>query len=137
MRLSLVAPDSRVDAPRSALVRSPVDDDPDAATVRVAGELDIATAPQLGMALAGALSHEHVVVLDLRDVIFIDIFGVHAVVDAGVRAREGGRRLEVLRGRAAVDRIFALAEHLGQPAVGFSEAGALRAQERVRLHLRR
>jgi len=126
VRLSLVAPDSRADAPRPELDCPPVEDDPAAATVRVAGELDIATAPQLDLALAGAFSHEHDVVLDLRDVVFIDISGVHAVVDAVVRARQAGRRLVVLRGRATVDRIFALAEHLGQPAVGFSEADPLR-----------
>ena len=53
--------------------------------------------------------HARLVVLDLRGLAFMDSSGVHAIVDAGIRARQGGRRLIVLRGPPNVDRVFTLA----------------------------
>jgi anti-anti-sigma factor len=79
-----------------------------AAWVHVAGELDIATTSQLDRTLREAESQTRLVVLDLRDVPFMDSSGVHAIVDASLRAREVGRRLVLLRGPPHVDRMFAL-----------------------------
>jgi anti-sigma B factor antagonist len=88
---------------------SPVNGDPDSVCVHVAGELDIATAPGLEVALWDALLATRLVVLDLRDLAFIDSSGVHAVIDASNWARRTARRLVILRGPAHVDRIFKLA----------------------------
>ena len=80
----------------------------DAAWVHVAGELDIATAPQLDRTLRAARLQARLVVLDLRELTFMDCSGVHAIVDASTRARNVGRRLVLLRGAPNVDRVFAL-----------------------------
>jgi anti-sigma B factor antagonist len=90
-----------------------IDDDPDALCLHAVGELDIATAPQLQRALADALEQARLVVLDLRDLGFIDSSGVHVIVDASCRAREIGRRLVLVRGYEVVDRMFSLAGSLG------------------------
>ena len=50
----------------------------EAAWVHVAGALDIATAPQLEQALAGAQTRARLVVLDLRELTFMDAAGVQA-----------------------------------------------------------
>jgi anti-anti-sigma factor len=78
----------------------------DAAWVHVAGALDIATSPKLERTLEE--SSARLVVLDMRDLGFMDCSGVHAIVDASIRAREDGRRLILLRGTPNVDRVFAL-----------------------------
>jgi anti-sigma B factor antagonist len=80
---------------------------PDAGWVLVTGELDIATTPLLEQTLRD-LGQTHLVVLDLRRVSFMDSSGLHAIVDASIRARNAGRRLVVLRGPAGVDHMFAL-----------------------------
>jgi anti-anti-sigma factor len=86
-----------------------VNGDPDSVCVHVAGELDIATASKLEVALREALLAARLVVIDLRDLAFIDSSGVHAIVNASNRARTTDRRLVILRGPAHVDRIFKLA----------------------------
>jgi anti-sigma B factor antagonist len=80
----------------------------DAACVHVAGELDIATAPQLEGALRAL--HGRLVVLDLRELAFMDSCAVHAIVDAGIRARDVGHRLLLRAGPPGVDRVFTLTE---------------------------
>jgi anti-sigma B factor antagonist len=76
--------------------------------VHLAGELDIATTPQLERTLHDPQSQAELVVLDLRELAFMDTSGMHAIVSAGIHARRVGRRLIVLRGPPDVDRIFAL-----------------------------
>ena len=76
--------------------------------VAVAGEIDVATTPQLEQALAVALSRSSAVVLDLHDVTFLDSAGTRAIVAASVLARAAGRRLVLLHGPPEVDRLFAL-----------------------------
>ena len=80
----------------------------DAAWINVAGELDIATTPRLEQALREPELQVRLVVLDLRDVAFMDSSGVHAIVDASLRAREVDHRLFLLRGSPGVDRVFTL-----------------------------
>jgi anti-anti-sigma factor len=79
---------------------------PDVARVHVGGELDIATAPRLERTLDA--SQARLVVLDLRELSFIDSCGLHAIVNAGIRARRAGRRLVLVRVPAHVDRLLAL-----------------------------
>jgi anti-sigma B factor antagonist len=90
----------------------------DAAWVHLAGELDIATAPQLEQTLRESEIQARLVVLDLRDLTFIDSCGVHAIVNASIRARQGGRRLALLRGPESVDRLFRLAGSSDDVEVG-------------------
>jgi anti-sigma B factor antagonist len=76
--------------------------------VAVAGELDMATVPELDLTLRHAQADARVVVLDLRELDFIDSSGAHLLLAAGRRAREAGGRLLVARGAAQIDRLFAL-----------------------------
>jgi anti-anti-sigma factor len=81
----------------------------DGSTVRLvlSGELDIASAGQVERELEqieqGA---PQTLVLDLRGLAFMDSTGLRIVVAADARAREGSRRLVVVRGPEAVQRIF-------------------------------
>jgi anti-sigma B factor antagonist len=81
-----------------------------AGTVRVAvaGELDMATVPELDLTLRHAQADARVVALDLRELEFIDSSGVHLLLAAGRRAREADGRLLVGRDAAQIDRLFPL-----------------------------
>lgn len=107
----LVLPDSiagqAIDS--SAVTCSWTSDGRDAACVHVGGELDLATAPRLEQALRQPQLDVGLVVLDLRGLEFIDSCGVHAIVNASLRARRVGRRLVVLPGPPNVNRMFAFA----------------------------
>jgi anti-anti-sigma factor len=77
--------------------------------VRVAlkGELDLSTVGQveaeLGRAEAG---RPDVIALDLGSLSFLDSTGLRMLVLADQRAREERRRLVIVRGPDAVDRVF-------------------------------
>jgi anti-anti-sigma factor len=88
----------------------------DAARVYVGGELDIATTPQLERTLSQLQSR--LVVLDLRELAFVDGCGVHAIVNAGIRARQAGRRLVLVRVPANVDRMLTLTGSSDQVEIG-------------------
>jgi anti-sigma B factor antagonist len=83
-------------------------DGPDFARVRVCGELDLATTPELRRALSDALGQARFVALDLRALAFTDSTGVHAIVDASTSARRSDRRLMLLNLPAHAARIFEL-----------------------------
>jgi anti-sigma B factor antagonist len=107
----LVLPDSlagRADVLPPAFECSWRDGGLDAVWVHLAGELDIATTPQLERTLGQAQLQARLVVLDLRELVFMDSTGVHAIASASIRARQVARRLVVLRGPPDVDRIFTL-----------------------------
>jgi anti-sigma B factor antagonist len=73
------------------------------------GELDMACAPQLDEALAGAdLDGSDAVVLDLRGVCFLDSTGLKAIFRARKAVRESGRRFAVTEGSAQVQRLLSL-----------------------------
>ncbi len=73
------------------------------------GELDMARAPQLDEALAGAdLGDSDAVVLDLRGVCFLDSTGLKAIFRARKAALESGRRFAVTEGSAQVQRLLSL-----------------------------
>jgi anti-anti-sigma factor len=74
--------------------------------------LEIATAPQLAEMLARAEESSQRVVLDLRQVTFIDSAGVQVIINANVRASAAGRRLVLVRGPSQVDRVL-----VGHPKV--------------------
>jgi anti-anti-sigma factor len=79
--------------------------------IALTGELDIASAPQFEEGLAKAEGDTPgVLVLDLRGVEFIDSTGLRAVIGADERARSAGRRFVILRGTAAVERVFSVTQ---------------------------
>jgi anti-anti-sigma factor len=101
-----------------ALVCSWTDGGPDAAWVHAAGELDIATVPQLVGVLRVSQLRARLVVLDLRELEFIDSSGVRAIVNASIRARRLGGRLVLLRAPPNADRMFALAASSADLEIG-------------------
>jgi anti-anti-sigma factor len=78
------------------------------AWVHVSGKLDIRSAPRLEQALRHADGPSSLVVLDLRELTSIDPSGVHVIVDASLRAQLAKRRLMLVRGPSAIDRMLAL-----------------------------
>ena len=100
-------------APRPALVPGAFEcicmgDGPDSVRVRAGGELDIATSPLLEHTLRSAELRARRVVLDLRELTFIDSSGARVIVDASVRARRAAHRLVIVRGPSWVDRALGL-----------------------------
>jgi anti-sigma B factor antagonist len=79
-----------------------------AAWVHVTGELDLANTPQLRQALREAQLYARVVVLDLRELTFIESSGVHTILDAAASVRRGEGRLVLVRGPTDVDRALTL-----------------------------
>lgn len=78
------------------------------AWIGVVGELDLATSPQLQDALREAELYARRIVLDLRELAFLDTSGIHVIVDASHRLRQSRHRLVLVRGPSPVDRLFAL-----------------------------
>jgi anti-sigma B factor antagonist len=82
----------------------------DTYVVTPAGELDLATAHALGRTLAQAaeLGAEHVV-LDLRELTFIDSSGISVIIKLQRHFAVEGVRFGVIKGDDIVQRAFALA----------------------------
>jgi anti-anti-sigma factor len=75
----------------------------------VGGELDLASAEELEAGLKQLEAGEpDVLVLDLRELEFMDSTGLRTVIAADSRARERGARLVVVRAPEEVDRVFRL-----------------------------
>jgi anti-anti-sigma factor len=111
MSLRLVTSDVPVrlsEAPPLDFECSWTDRRPDASWVHLAGRLNVASVPELERTLERSRLGARLVVLDLRDITFIDRAGVHAIVNASIRARRAGRRLVLVRGRPHVDSMFRL-----------------------------
>jgi anti-anti-sigma factor len=81
-----------------------------------AGELDLSSAERLEEELKRhELAEPSVIVLDLRELTFMDSTGLRTVIAADTRARERGGRLVIVRASEEVDRVFRLTrmdEHL-------------------------
>ena len=71
-------------------------DVPPECLVAVAGELDIASAPELDEALRALDPAGEFVTLDLRALTFMDVGGVCALLDALRYVRQTGRRMQIL-----------------------------------------
>ena len=88
-----------------------VDTEERAGLVRVAlrGELDLSTVPQVEKALRDVEAEKpELIVLDLGRLSFLDSTGLRMVMMAEQRARDGGRRLALVRGPESVQRVFSI-----------------------------
>ena len=87
--------------------------------IELAGELDIATGPDLEHALEAQLAQAVTdIVLDLQGVTFIDSSGLRVVLVASRSAAEEGRRLIVVPGDGQVLRVIRLAQVEGHLDLG-------------------
>jgi anti-sigma B factor antagonist len=71
------------------------------------GELDVATLPRLEAALPEPAAGQ-LLVIDLRELQFMDSSGVHVLMDLDVASREQGWSLVVVRGPRDVQRVLDL-----------------------------
>jgi anti-anti-sigma factor len=82
---------------------------PDGAEVRVSGELTHGTATALTNALVEAeRSGPSLLVLDLRNIRFVDSTGLGALVAAHNRSRQAARRLIVVVADGPIERLLSL-----------------------------
>jgi anti-sigma B factor antagonist len=71
------------------------------------GELDLSTVTKVQDALQRVEAEPPpVIVLDLSKLTFLDSTGLRCLVTADQRARDAGRRLVIVRGPDAVQRVF-------------------------------
>jgi anti-sigma B factor antagonist len=76
--------------------------------ITVAGEVDIATAPQLRQRLAGPATSGRPIIVDLDPVSFIDATGLGVLASAASRTAAHGASLQVVCARHQVRRLFTI-----------------------------
>ena len=76
------------------------------ACIQLVGELDLAGVGCLAHHLDEAFAGDDVVVVDLRQLTFMDSAGLRTLADAQAQARVSGHRLILTRGPRQVDRLF-------------------------------
>jgi anti-anti-sigma factor len=79
-----------------------------AVVVRVRGEVDTATAPQMGQAIDAQLVRRRRVVLDLSEVEFMDLHGLAVLMRANRRVRVDGGSFALERPAPCVIRLLEL-----------------------------
>jgi anti-anti-sigma factor len=90
------------------------------------GELDISTAQRLEDDLRRVEAERpEQIVLDLHDLAFLDSTGLRLLITADARAREDGRRLEIVRSNEMVRRVLRLTR-LDERLNVVDDPGALR-----------
>jgi anti-sigma B factor antagonist len=81
----------------------------DAVHLKLSGELDISTAQLLEDDLHRVEAERPgLIVLDLRDLAFMDSTGLRLLIMADARAKEEGRRLAIGRGNEMIQRVLHL-----------------------------
>lgn len=86
-----------------------VRDGDQAVVIGVIGELDLASSPGLEQELDQRMgSGAGLVIVDLRQLEFMDSTGLSVLVRAHQRAAEGGQRFAVVRGPQQVQRLLTL-----------------------------
>jgi anti-sigma B factor antagonist len=74
------------------------------------GELDLGSSSALQDALGEAERSHNLVVLDLRELSFMDSTGLHALIIADERMREHGVDLVIVRGNSQVGKLLDLTQ---------------------------
>jgi anti-sigma B factor antagonist len=75
----------------------------------VEGELDLASSPTLEQAIDSVSEDDiDLLIVDLRELRFMDSTGLHALVKANKRAGEAGRKFAVVQGGAQIQRLLSL-----------------------------
>jgi len=104
-----IAGTRRVGQPLLTAVAGPSAGPAGGADLRLLGELDLATAPVLAHLLEAQIDSGHLEVgLDLAELVFCDLRGLHALLQGRRRLVEVGGRLTLARPRPLLTRIAAL-----------------------------
>lgn len=78
-----------------------------AITLTIHGELDLLSAPVLEQALGEVKALEvDLIILDLRELAFMDSTGLHLLVQAQQHAHDSGRSFALVRGGEQVQRLL-------------------------------
>ena len=89
--------------------------DGDAHVIRLTGELDLTSADGVEQELRRVeLTDAHAIVVDLRELTFIDSMGVRLLFQASTRSLQGTNRLVLTRGRKDVQRVFEICDLVGR-----------------------
>ena len=100
---------SRLAPPMQSHFRVEVRNHGRAAVIAVSGELDLASSPALQEELDRlASSDAELLIIDLRELDFMDSTGLSVLVRAHQRAEEQGRRLAMVKGPQQVQRLLSL-----------------------------
>ena len=89
-------------------LRVRIDDSPARVEIRLAGDLDLATVPQLRQVIDAHARSGQTMVIDLRELEFVDSMGLAALVRARHRAISRGAKLELVAAPEAVYKVFTL-----------------------------
>ena len=92
--------------------------DAGAAVIRVRGELDMSTSPELTAAVSRAGAGATTVQLDLSAVTFLDSSAIGALVSAGSELAEAGHRLQIGLRSDIVNRVLEITG-LAEPSDAF------------------
>ena len=79
-----------------------------ATVIAVSGELDLASSPALQEELDRVSPDSELLIIDLRELDFMDSTGLSVLVRAHQRAEEQGRRLAMVKGPQQVQRLLSL-----------------------------
>jgi anti-sigma B factor antagonist len=79
-----------------------------ATVIAVSGELDLASSPALQEELDRVSSDSELLIIDLRELDFMDSTGLSVLVRAHQREEEQGRRLAMVKGPQQVQRLLSL-----------------------------
>jgi anti-sigma B factor antagonist len=79
-----------------------------ATVIAVSGELDLASSPALQEELDRVSADSELLIIDLRELDFMDSTGLSVLVRAHQRAEEQGRRLAMVKGPQQVQRLLSL-----------------------------
>jgi anti-sigma B factor antagonist len=85
-----------------------IEDRPPLLELRLAGELDLGTAPQLKQAVDAYARTGQTLVIDMREVEFVDSMGLAALVRVRHRALSRGAKLQLVRPAESAWSVFAL-----------------------------
>jgi anti-sigma B factor antagonist len=86
-----------------------VHDGDDAVLIGVSGELDLASSPELERELErGAASDISLLIIDLRNLEFMDSTGLSVLVRAHQKATQSGKRFAIVKGPQQVQRLLSL-----------------------------
>ncbi len=93
----------------SSYLRMEVRREGDAAVVAARGDIDLSTLAKASAALDDARAGARWLILDLREVGFMDTSGLRLIIAEQQRAAQGGYRFAVVRGSARMRRLFEIA----------------------------